>query len=247
MAKGIVYVATNQGIPGLVKVGICKGDRLDARMANLSRHTGVPFPFECEYAALLDDYKSVERRVLSIFKYHRPNRSREFLEVSPEAIIDLLGLFPHEDVTSGQDYSIDEADQQALDNLRRAEIQRDRIDCVIAAINERENPNAFEEVFIGENCWRSLAMSRPQREAIEWFALYQVRPQQEVTHIAKVSDIVESSVVPSRWQLNFDGTPQKLEQPIPHGDSPTPDIQGRRYCNKSALLKSESLTELFSA
>jgi hypothetical protein len=40
----IVYVLTNEAMPGLVKIGLTT-DSVEARLTQLSSHTGVPLPF----------------------------------------------------------------------------------------------------------------------------------------------------------------------------------------------------------
>ncbi len=255
--QGVIYVATNRGIPDLVKLGSCSGVSPNRRLKQLSASSSVPFPFECRYAALVEDYQKVERRLHRIFNDNRPNKAREFFRVSAESVIEALQLIPHTEVTPGGDYAINAEDRQAREREEERQIElgedeeaerikRRRIDCVIAAINERESPGAFEKVFLGENCWRSLSMSKPEREAVKWFALYRVRPLQQVTHVAKVAKIVVSKTKPGKWQLNFAGRPEKLERPIPHGESHFPLLRSRRYCNKEDLVAARSLTELFA-
>ena len=46
----IVYVLTNEAMPGLVKIGLT-ADTVEARLTQLSSHTGVPLAFECYFAA----------------------------------------------------------------------------------------------------------------------------------------------------------------------------------------------------
>jgi hypothetical protein len=50
----IVYVLTNEAMPGLVKIGRTT-DGVEARISQLSVATGVPLPFECYYAAEVPD------------------------------------------------------------------------------------------------------------------------------------------------------------------------------------------------
>lgn len=45
----IIYVLTNEAMPGLVKIGFTES--LEDRIKYLSAHSGVPLPFECYYAA----------------------------------------------------------------------------------------------------------------------------------------------------------------------------------------------------
>jgi hypothetical protein len=47
-------------MPGLAKIGLTE-DSVEARITNLSTATGVPLPFECYYAAEVDDMKRVEK------------------------------------------------------------------------------------------------------------------------------------------------------------------------------------------
>ena len=58
MNEGIVYVLTNPAMPGMVKIGRT-GREIGARLSDLYT-TGVPLPFECEYAARVKDQNEVE-------------------------------------------------------------------------------------------------------------------------------------------------------------------------------------------
>ena len=51
----IVYAFTNVAMPGLIKIGRSSRDRLEKRLADLSNPSGIPVPFECLYAAEVDD------------------------------------------------------------------------------------------------------------------------------------------------------------------------------------------------
>ncbi len=51
--EGSVYVLTNPAMPNMVKIGKTTRD-LELRLADLYS-TGVPLPFECEYAAKVKD------------------------------------------------------------------------------------------------------------------------------------------------------------------------------------------------
>ena len=89
MAKGIVYVMTNEGMPELVKVGKTKD--LKSRRQVLYT-TGVPFPFVVHHAVEVADADKVERLVLEAFDDHRVNKKREFLEVAPEKVVAVMNL-----------------------------------------------------------------------------------------------------------------------------------------------------------
>ena len=51
--KRIVYILTNEAMPGLIKIGYTDKS-IEERMKELSRHTGVPLPFSCFYAIETD-------------------------------------------------------------------------------------------------------------------------------------------------------------------------------------------------
>ena len=52
--KRIVYILTNEAMPGLIKIGYTDKS-IEERMKELSRHTGVPLPFSCFYAIETDN------------------------------------------------------------------------------------------------------------------------------------------------------------------------------------------------
>jgi hypothetical protein len=99
--RGIVYVLTNQAMDNYVKVGRTDGNsskRVLDRMKQLD-NTSVPLPFDCEYAAVVDNYEKVEQSLLTAFEDRRV-RNREFLYgVAPHRLKTLLQLLQIDDVT----------------------------------------------------------------------------------------------------------------------------------------------------
>ena len=69
MAEGIVYVLTNPAMPGMVKIGKT-GREVELRLNDLYT-TGVPLPFECEYAARVLDMDKVEKAFHNAFGPYR--------------------------------------------------------------------------------------------------------------------------------------------------------------------------------
>ena len=59
-SEGIVYVLTNEAMPGIVKIGRTSGDTVERRVAELSRATGVPLPFRVAVARRVHDAVKVE-------------------------------------------------------------------------------------------------------------------------------------------------------------------------------------------
>ena len=83
-------------MPDYIKIGSTSGNSIDdvkQRMRELD-NTSLPLPFQCEYAAVVGDYKQVERALHIAFRGYRVNRPREFFEnldpISVKAVIDLI-------------------------------------------------------------------------------------------------------------------------------------------------------------
>ena len=99
---GIVYILTNQAMEGYLKIGVTSGssprDVLN-RMRELDT-TGVPRAFDCEYAAVVENYQQVEQAFLEAFGENRVRYRREFLEgIPPFRVKAILALLAIEDVT----------------------------------------------------------------------------------------------------------------------------------------------------
>ena len=117
---GIVYLLTNQAMPGLVKVGHIKDSaekNARDRMRELSYPSGVPLPFECHYACEVEDAVEVEQILLNTFSDERINKKREFLAINPEKLKEILQLTPHKDVTPPKDDFV--ADQEGRSALEK--------------------------------------------------------------------------------------------------------------------------------
>lgn len=98
---GIVYVLTNPVMPNLVKIGMTLRNEIDLRLRELYS-TGVPLPFECKYACLVDvnDCAKVEKAMHKAFYRNRINPNREFFEIDPEQAIAILQLLDKRDITT---------------------------------------------------------------------------------------------------------------------------------------------------
>ena len=59
MPEGIIYVLTNEAMPGYVKVG--KTSTSVAQRIRELDSTSLPFPFECYYAARVVDMDEAEK------------------------------------------------------------------------------------------------------------------------------------------------------------------------------------------
>lgn len=78
--RGYVYVLTNEGLPGLVKVGFSLKDP-SLRATELST-TGVPHPYVVEYDVLVLNPIEVEQSVHRAFREEGRHEAKEFFRVS---------------------------------------------------------------------------------------------------------------------------------------------------------------------
>ena len=99
---GIVYVLSNPAMEGYLKIGKTQGDTPNdviARMQTLD-DTPVSLPFDCEYAAVVEDYGRVELALHKTFGENRVRENREFFEgIPPFRVKAVLELLQHIDVT----------------------------------------------------------------------------------------------------------------------------------------------------
>lgn len=127
--REIVYVLTNQAMPGLTKIGKTTRGDLQRRLNELYT-TGVPVPFECVYACEVEDCAKVEQAFHVGFGDHRVNPKREFFSIEPERVIAILQLLAVSDVTPQVEQqltaALDNEDKQARESMRRA--KRPRMD-----------------------------------------------------------------------------------------------------------------------
>ncbi len=122
----IIYVLTNEAMPGLVKIGLTS-DSVESRIANLSASTGVPLPFECHFAAEIPEgvnLEKIEKTLHQLFAEHRINPRREFFKVEPEKVVLALSIGSFKEVTPGR-ADIDPVEVKAMEKVkeqRRARI-----------------------------------------------------------------------------------------------------------------------------
>lgn len=119
----IIYVLTNEAMPGLVKIGRTTDD-VTSRIANLNSATGVPLPFECYFAAEVEDVCRLEKQLHQLFSEYRVNPKREFFRVEAEKVVLAIGIGPFrrldiaEPVLDAEDRSALERAKQRRPNLR---------------------------------------------------------------------------------------------------------------------------------
>ena len=125
----IVYVLTNPAMLGYVKIG--KTDNLEERLKSLDR-TSTPLPFQCEYAAEVNDADKVEKILHDIFVDKRVRSNREFFEVDPHQVIRALDLQEHKNVTPKDDIFETAEDKLAVE---KTNTKRSRFNFEMVKIN----------------------------------------------------------------------------------------------------------------
>lgn len=123
----IVYVLTNEAMPGLIKIGLTS-DSVEARLTNLSSHTGVPLAFECYFAAEVKDGSRIERTLHQLFAEVRINPKREFFRLDPEKVVLAISIGEFKEVTPGA-AEVEPEEKEALERVkaRRPRIRLDAI------------------------------------------------------------------------------------------------------------------------
>ncbi len=111
---GIIYILINPAMPGLVKIGKTLRGSTEARMGELYS-TGVPVPFECVYAAKVNNAEIVENALHTAFDPYRINPKREFFEIEADQAITILRLLALENVTP----QIEKESEQQVDETSR--------------------------------------------------------------------------------------------------------------------------------
>ena len=116
----IVYILTNDAMPGFVKVGTTR-NTMEQRLRQLYT-SGVPVPFECYYAGVVEQALNVEKRIHRAFAVFRVNQNREFFEIDAEAAADIVRMVAIRDATPGEDFVEVQEDKIAMERLeKRAE------------------------------------------------------------------------------------------------------------------------------
>lgn len=95
--QGTIYIFTNKAMPEYIKIGRTCSD-VQQRMKELDR-TGIPLPFECYYAAEVENVEKVEALIHSVFKDRRVRKNREFFKVNPERVISAIKLVEVKNIT----------------------------------------------------------------------------------------------------------------------------------------------------
>lgn len=114
----IVYILTNEAMPGLIKIGRTSGE-LAIRIRSLSSVPGVPISFELFYACEVADSTFVERQLHDAFDDHRVSKRREFFRIAPQRARAALSLAKIREITLGDEIFETVEDKEALEEAKR--------------------------------------------------------------------------------------------------------------------------------
>lgn len=121
----IVYVLTNESMPGLVKIGRTTNS-VEQRIKQLDT-TSVALPFQCFYAAEVIDSAFVEGKLHLAFAHARVRQNREFFRIDANQVAAAIQIGELKDVTPRGDVVNDASDVQALQAAVAKEDRRSRL------------------------------------------------------------------------------------------------------------------------
>jgi hypothetical protein len=104
--------------------------------------------------------------------------------------------------------------------------------------------DGFKRVFLGENRWWAVRISRKYLSQVRYICAYQSAPISAVTYWAEV-DKIEPYGDKGKYQLFFKGNVKKMEKPLKYENLPQGFMQGIRYTNFDIFQKATTLKELF--
>jgi hypothetical protein len=101
-------------MPGIIKIGKTTKEDVKVRMKELYA-SGVPLPFECDYAARVRNIDEVEKALHTAFSPNRVNPRREFFEIEAAQAIAIIRLLEMQNVTPLVDREVNLIDPVELE------------------------------------------------------------------------------------------------------------------------------------
>ena len=87
---GFIYVMSNPGFDGRVKIGKSSKDPTADRVGELNNTSSVPEPFKVEYYCYVEKFDQLETKVHRLLDDRRPNKRREFFKIELWDAVDTI-------------------------------------------------------------------------------------------------------------------------------------------------------------
>jgi hypothetical protein len=146
---------------------------------------------------------------------------------------DMLQILPLVGIQAFQKPTIYKPQAAALKKLVGKPTANDVL-CDMLVVPAKEE--GFKRVFLGENRWRAVRISRKYLSHVRYICAYQTAPISAVTYWAEVEKI-EPYGDKGKYQLFFKGKAQKLNHPLQNENLPRGFMQGMMYTNFDVFKK----------
>jgi hypothetical protein len=119
-------------------------------------------------------------------------------------------------------------------------LRRPDLDTIIVPAKE----DGFNAVFIAQNRWHAVRLSKSLIPQIKYIAAYRVAPISAITHIAKVKQVLPFNNT-RKYLIEFDG-PAEAISPIPFlPKMNSTRVRSVRYTSRQRLRVARNLTDIW--
>jgi hypothetical protein len=143
--------------------------------------------------------------------------------------------------------AIDAYISEAIDCLQQEDIPMDdsllqvNYDAVVFPAQEE----GFRDVFLGEEQWYYVRISKHKIPHIKYVAIYVNAPISAITHYAEVAeDGFVLDVEEGKYIVKLASSPKKLTRPIPRGLISPASVRSPKYTTLNKLLHAEKFADL---
>jgi PAS domain-containing protein len=147
----IVYILTNEAMPGYVKIGMTNNSVLE-RLKQLDR-TNIPLPFECYYACEVENARTEETWLHSIFSDRRVRDEREFFKIDPERVVAAVRRIQKKDITPKEFLNVTKEEQDELEEVKekRARLDFERYKIPVGSMIAYSRDNSIKAKVLDKN------------------------------------------------------------------------------------------------
>ena len=127
-------------------------------------------------------------------------------------------------------------------DIKQIEKSNNKNKRIIDTIVVLSKGTGFEDVFIKEEQWYAIPLSKSMIPKLKYIAIYRCSPVSAITHIAKIKDILPYQNT-RKYLLKFEeNSIKKLKKPIKR--SKNDSLRGPRYTTYKILKTSDKLSDL---